>query len=86
MPLQPGYVVTIEPGVYFIDALLTDPGRRETFADAVNWDRVDTLRGFGGIRIEDDILVTEHGAEVLSGMIPKSIDQIEALRREALSG
>lgn len=85
LPLEPGYVVTIEPGIYFIDALLTDPARREKFADAVNWDLVDSLRNFGGIRIEDDILVTEHGAEVLSGMIPKSIDQIEAIRLEALS-
>jgi Xaa-Pro aminopeptidase len=85
LPLQPGYVVTVEPGVYFIDAVLSDPARREKYADAVDWARVDSLRGFGGIRIEDDVLVTETGSEVLSGMIPKSMAAIEGLRREALS-
>lgn len=85
LPLKPWYVVTVEPGIYFIDALLTDRARRETFADAVNWPLVDSLRGFGGIRIEDDVLVTGSGADVLSGMLPSAIDQIEALRREAIS-
>jgi Xaa-Pro aminopeptidase len=84
LPLQPGYVVTIEPGIYFIRAILEDPKRREAYADAVNWDRVDELLDFGGIRIEDDVLVTETGAEVLSAAIPKTIDEVEALRREAL--
>ncbi|MGI8926993.1 MAG: aminopeptidase P N-terminal domain-containing protein [Tepidiformaceae bacterium] len=82
LPLEPKYVVTIEPGIYFIPALLTDPSRRETFADAVNWPRVDSLLNFGGIRIEDDVLVTESGAELLSGAIPRSMDDIEALREE----
>ena len=85
LPLQPGYVVTVEPGVYFIDALLTDPARRETFADAVNWPLVDSLRGFGGIRIEDDVLVTDSGADVLTAALPSDIAEIESLRREALS-
>jgi len=82
LPLAPAYVVTIEPGVYFIRALLTDPERRRAFAGAVNWERVDTLLDFGGIRIEDDVLVTSSGAEVLTAGIPKSIDAIEALHEE----
>ncbi len=85
LPLQPGYVVTIEPGIYFIRALLEDPELRTRHRDAVRWDRVDELLDFGGIRIEDDILVGEAGAEVLSAATPKSLEAIEELRREALT-
>ena len=84
LPLQPGYVVTIEPGIYFIRALLEDPVRREAFRDAVNWERVDALLDFGGIRIEDDVLVTARGSEVLSAGIPRTMAEIEALRGEGL--
>ncbi|MGH2632636.1 MAG: M24 family metallopeptidase, partial [Tepidiformaceae bacterium] len=85
LPLAEGYVVTIEPGIYFIPAVIEDPERRHAYADAVDWDRVDALASFGGIRIEDDVLVTATGAEVLSAAIPKSIAEIEAIRQEALS-
>ena len=85
LPLQPGYVVTIEPGIYFIPALLSDPARRERYRDVVNWGRVDQMHDFGGIRIEDDVLVTEGGCEVLSAALPSDAGEIEAMRREALT-
>ncbi len=71
--LEPGMVTTVEPGIYFIDALLGDPARREKFAESVVWERVDELRGFGGIRIEDDVLVTDGDPEVLTVAIDKPI-------------
>jgi Xaa-Pro aminopeptidase len=70
LPLEAGYVVTVEPGIYFVPALLGDPELRARHRDGVDWDRAERLLGFGGIRIEDDVLVTEHGFEVLTADIP----------------
>jgi Xaa-Pro aminopeptidase len=70
LPLMPGHVVTIEPGVYFVPALLSDPEVRARHRDAVDWERVDRMLGFGGIRIEDNVLVTDARPEVLTADIP----------------
>jgi len=76
LPLEPGYAMTIEPGVYFIPALLDDPENRARHRDQVEWDRVDALKGFGGIRIEDNIVVTNGAPEVLTAAVPKDVDAI----------
>jgi Xaa-Pro aminopeptidase len=70
LPLEPGHVVTIEPGIYFVPALLAASELRKRFRHAVDWERADALVGFGGIRVEDDVLVTEGGPEVLTQAIP----------------
>ena len=72
-PLEEGMITSVEPGVYFIDALLGDPALRNQFTDEVVWSEVDALRGFGGIRIEDDVHITNTEPEVLSGAIAKPL-------------
>ena len=71
LPLQPGYTITVEPGLYFIPPLLQDPERRTQYRDAVNWAKVDGLLEFGGIRIEDNVHVTDGPPEVLTAAVPK---------------
>ena len=75
LPLASGYVVTVEPGLYFIPPLLNDATRRERYRDCVNWPLVDSLHGLGGVRIEDNILVTEGAPEVLTAAIPKRMPE-----------
>jgi Xaa-Pro aminopeptidase len=70
LPLRAGFVVTVEPGIYFVSALLQDPERRRRYHYQVDWDRVDGLLDFGGIRIEDNLLITPTGHEVLTGGVP----------------
>lgn len=73
LPLEPGYVITVEPGVYFIPPLLTSAANREKHRDAVAWERVDGLLDVGGIRIEDDVLVTAGDPDILTAGIPKGL-------------
>jgi Xaa-Pro aminopeptidase len=70
LPLRPGMVVTVEPGIYFVPAILEDPEQREQYAAEVDWDRVDRMLDFGGIRIEDNLVITDRGHEVITGDVP----------------
>ena len=74
LPLAPGMVVTVEPGVYFVPALLEDPERRSRYADQVDWDRIEQMLEFGGIRIEDNVLITDGGHEVITADVPLLAD------------
>jgi Xaa-Pro aminopeptidase len=77
--LQPGFVITNEPGIYFIPALIDKWKAEKINADFINFDKVNEYREFGGIRIEDDILVTETGARILGERVPVTAEEIEKL-------
>jgi len=71
--------VTIEPGIYFVPALLDNPETRAHFDNRVDWSRVEKYSRIRGIRIEDDVLVTAGGNEVLTVAIPKTRHDIETV-------
>ncbi len=79
--LKPGFVMTIEPGIYFIPELIDLWKSENKLAEFINYDVVDNYRDFGGIRIEDDILVTDSGCRVLGKPIPKTVAEVEALMK-----
>lgn len=76
--LQPGFVMTDEPGTYFIPHLIDLWKGQGMHKDFINYDEVEKYRNFGGIRLEDDILITETGCEVIGDkIIPYHMDDVE---------
>ncbi|MBO4556502.1 MAG: M24 family metallopeptidase, partial [Elusimicrobiales bacterium] len=71
MPLEEGFVMTAEPGVYFIEPLLKSEKTKEKYGSFINWPELEKWIGTGGCRQEDDILITKTGCEVLTKVIPK---------------
>jgi len=79
LDLEPGFVVTIEPGFYVVPAILHNAGFRAQFRELVDFERAEAWMGFGGIRIEDDVVVTDGDPKVLTTAIPKTIEEVEDL-------
>ena len=80
--LQKGFVVTDEPGIYFIPALIDDWNKNGTNAQFLNFDKIDEYRDFGGIRIEDDVLITDEGCRFIgSKRIPYHVEDVEEFMR-----
>ncbi|MCB0639798.1 MAG: aminopeptidase P family protein [Lewinella sp.] len=78
--LQPGFVLTVEPGLYFIPALIDRWQADGMHTDFIRYERLAAYRDFGGVRIEDNVLITDDSHRVLGKPIPKSINEIEAIR------
>jgi Xaa-Pro aminopeptidase len=77
--LLAGNVVTDEPGIYFIPALIDQWRAENKFTEFINYDRLEAYKTFGGIRIEDDILITDNGCKVLGNPIPKTVAEVESI-------
>ena len=83
--LEPGFVLTVEPGIYFIPELIAIWEKEGRCKDFIRYDRLASYLGFTGIRIEDNVVVTPEGNRVLGSPIPKTIAEVEDIRREALN-
>ena len=77
--LEPNFVVTVEPGIYFIPELARQWRQENKFSEFIKYNEVEKYLDFGGIRIEDDVLVTPTGNRILEPLIPKSISELEAI-------
>jgi Xaa-Pro aminopeptidase len=77
--LETGFVLTVEPGCYFIPALIDQWKAEGMHKEFINYSEVEKYKDFGGIRIEDDVLVTETGGRVLGKPVPKTVKEVEEM-------
>lgn len=82
-PLQEGFVVTVEPGIYMIPELIDHWSAENRLADFINYHKVMEYRDFGGIRIEDNFLITKNGFRRIGNGLSKTVEEIEELRSRA---
>ncbi|MDP5172744.1 MAG: aminopeptidase P family protein [Bacteroidia bacterium] len=83
--LQEGFVLTVEPGIYFIPPLIEKWKATDAHSAFINYDKLEAYYSFGGVRIEDDVLVTKDGYKILGTPAPKSVREVEEMRQEAFS-
>jgi Xaa-Pro aminopeptidase len=81
--LEAGQVLTVEPGIYFIPQLIDSWKAQNMHRDFINYDKLERFRDFGGIRIEDDFLITSKGSELMGMPLESSPDEVESLRGNA---
>ena len=79
-PLQPGFVLTVEPGIYFIPELIRRWKREGRFTAFIDYPKLESYADFGGIRIEEDVLITPTGHRVLGKWRPRTPEEIMAVR------
>jgi len=79
LPFKPGHVFTVEPGCYFIPQLIEQWKSEGKYSEFINYKKVEAFIGLGGIRIEDNVLITDKGHKLLGRPIPKTIAEIESI-------
>ncbi|MBN1634302.1 MAG: aminopeptidase P family protein [Ignavibacteria bacterium] len=77
--LEPGFVLTVEPGIYFIPQLIDLWKSEKKHTEFINYSKVEKYKDFGGIRIEDDVLIIQNGHRVLGKAIPKLVHDVEEI-------
>ena len=80
--LEPGFALTVEPGIYMIPQLMDQWKAENKFAEFINYNALDGYRDFSGIRVEEDFLITEDGYQQIGERLPITVDEVEAVRAE----
>lgn len=80
--LQPGFVLTVEPGIYFIPELISQWKHAGKFKEFINYNKAEEYLDFGGVRIEDDVLVTQNGSRILGRAVPKKSIEVEEFMKK----
>ena len=83
--LEPGFTLTVEPGIYCIPQLMDAWKAANKFAEFFNYTALDQYRDFSGIRVEEDYLITENGYRLLGKKLPMTVDEVETAREQSLS-
>lgn len=78
--IEPGMVLTVEPGIYMIPELIDMRKSENMFLEFIDYDKLEAYKDFGGIRIEDDFLITKDGSRLLGDKLPTTSDEVEAFR------
>lgn len=83
--LETGFVLTVEPGIYMLPELIDIWQSENKNAEFINYDKVNEYRNFGGVRVEDDFLITNDGYRLLGNGLIKTVDEIESYRTQHLA-
>jgi Xaa-Pro aminopeptidase len=82
--LEKDFVITIEPGIYIIPELIDMWKAENKHADFINYEMLETYKDFGGVRVEEDFVITDTGSRLLGTPVAKTIEDVENVRVESL--